>query len=720
MRYWSKFQRLALLLSIAFCLSTQAIDITFTDVASEVGLTYVGQSFGQSWGDYDNDGYADIYVSNHGFATTILKNMNGLSFSDQSALITADLAGDIHGGAWADFDNDGDRDLLFIEGASGGVAFAPNRLLVNTGGIFVDQASLWGLEYSPARARMASWFDWNQDGLLDVGFANWPRNDGQAPTAIFTRTLSEFQYDNDNLGFAANSSNNFMSLVQVNGYPEPALLVHVVFGFPEGFYDMTNVPFVPLEQVVGLPPASAVWDIMTEDFDGNLDEELFLIRQVEANEVVLFSDTELRGRVYGSGVGELGFTFATQGPIDIQVSSVFVALTAINIGPNGVAPDFHDFTLDPTDPETMGESVHNEATSQLYIHYDPDAELWNVAVTNRLSPNIQIFSQTIISDIETQNFTSSDGARTAVKFNQSPQGYGSFPVAFGLTEPYPCRSGAAADFDNDMDIDVYMGCVSGAINRPNRLLENDGAGSFTEVAGAAGAAGTVLGRTDVVTVADFNNDGFMDILVTNGMGTRPFAVGPTELFRNSGNANSWIHINLVGINANRDGIGASVEVEAGGVTQRRLQDNGSKRFGQDDQRLHFGLGSNATVDSIRVRWPGGQEQQLGPVTANQILTIVQAVDSDGDGLFDDQDNCRDLANPAQLDPDADGFGNRCDPDFNNDFIVNFQDLQLFGGRFLSADVEADLNGDGSVNFIDLAIFSDFFLLPPGPGAFGQN
>ena len=96
------------------------------------------------------------------------------------------------------------------------------------------------------------------------------------------------------------------------------------------------------------------------------------------------------------------------------------------------------------------------------------------------------------------------------------------------------------------------------------------------------------------------------------------------------------------------------------------------------------------------------------------------MDSDSDGVFDSQDNCRELSNPAQLDPDADGFGNRCDPDFNNDLIVNFLDLQILSERFLSADVEADLNGDGSVDFIDFAIFSDFFLIPPGPGALGQN
>ena len=83
-------------------------------------------------------------------------------------------------------------------------------------------------------------------------------------------------------------------------------------------------------------------------------------------------------------------------------------------------------------------------------------------------------------------------------------------------------------------------------------------------------------------------------------------------------------------------------------------------------------------------------------------------DSDADGYADDVDNCPTLANPDQRDSDADGHGNRCDADLNNDNIVNAIDLGLFKQRFGSADRDADFNGDGIVNAIDLGILKSLF------------
>ncbi|MDF1555614.1 MAG: dockerin type I domain-containing protein [Deferrisomatales bacterium] len=89
-------------------------------------------------------------------------------------------------------------------------------------------------------------------------------------------------------------------------------------------------------------------------------------------------------------------------------------------------------------------------------------------------------------------------------------------------------------------------------------------------------------------------------------------------------------------------------------------------------------------------------------------------DGDADTFADFADNCTLVANLDQRDTDGDGYGNRCDPDFNNDGGVNFADLAYLKSRFLSGDPDADLNGDGGVNFGDLAILKSMFLGPPGP------
>ncbi len=93
----------------------------------------------------------------------------------------------------------------------------------------------------------------------------------------------------------------------------------------------------------------------------------------------------------------------------------------------------------------------------------------------------------------------------------------------------------------------------------------------------------------------------------------------------------------------------------------------------------------------------------------------QQADSDSDGVFDDNDNCILNANSDQIDIDADGLGNRCDPDFNNDCQVNFLDYAAMTSNFFSTtEFLFDLNSDGAVNFLDSGLFVDFYLGSPGP------
>jgi hypothetical protein len=89
-------------------------------------------------------------------------------------------------------------------------------------------------------------------------------------------------------------------------------------------------------------------------------------------------------------------------------------------------------------------------------------------------------------------------------------------------------------------------------------------------------------------------------------------------------------------------------------------------------------------------------------------------DADGDGVPYGSDNCVSVFNPDQRDTNADGFGNACDPDFNQDNVVNAVDLGHLKSLFFQADADADLNGDGVVNAVDLGTLKSRFFKPPGP------
>ncbi|MEL7240241.1 MAG: thrombospondin type 3 repeat-containing protein, partial [Planctomycetota bacterium] len=97
-----------------------------------------------------------------------------------------------------------------------------------------------------------------------------------------------------------------------------------------------------------------------------------------------------------------------------------------------------------------------------------------------------------------------------------------------------------------------------------------------------------------------------------------------------------------------------------------------------------------------------------------------AIDSDGDGIDNTFDNCIDHANADQRDTNLDGFGNRCDADFNGDLIVNFIDLGKMRSTFFTSDADTDLDGDGVVNFVDLGILRTLFFQTPGPAGEDAN
>jgi D-alanyl-D-alanine carboxypeptidase/Dockerin type I domain/Thrombospondin type 3 repeat len=124
----------------------------------------------------------------------------------------------------------------------------------------------------------------------------------------------------------------------------------------------------------------------------------------------------------------------------------------------------------------------------------------------------------------------------------------------------------------------------------------------------------------------------------------------------------------------------------------------------------------AAADEVRV--------QRSSTLARADTAATVAADSDRDGVPDSADNCINVSNPDQRDTDADGIGNACDADLDNNGRVDFADLGRLRQAFLSApgapnfNPHADFNGDGLINFADLAVLRAGIFQPPGPA--GQD
>jgi hypothetical protein len=253
-------------------------------------------------------------------------------------------------------------------------------------------------------------------------------------------------------------------------------------------------------------------------------------------------------------------------------------------------------------------------------------------------------------------------------------GQGNFIEAaaeYGLQIKWQSWTADFQDIDNDGDMDALI------TNHdfPLQLLENDGSGHFTDISESAGIA--VNGGFLQGIMRDFDNDGFMDILTAdptylfrnNGDKTFSPQVGPLvnsnpgtiacgdlnhdgfqdvyagyacgitspcnipdKLWLNDGNGNHFLSVRLQGVQSNRAGIGARIELHGSWGIQVREVRSGESYGIMNASSQHFGLGADTLADFLVVRWPSGTVDVFPNPAADQFLTLVEGNSCTGPGF----------------------------------------------------------------------------------------
>ena len=626
----------------------QSPGVRFADASSTSGLQFKGHSFGAgAWGDFDADGDPDLYDPHHfgGFAE-LFENLGDGTFREigQTAFFDPanDTKGDFHGAAWADFDNDGDQDLLVCTGSSFGKGSQSQRLFVQESGKFYDLAEVLDVDYPLARGRTPLWLPFNHldpfgvhDRNLDLIVGATERGDGQAPTGFFVSVQPSFQFfDVTDLVALPVDSREFVTYADVS---QDGVLDLLFPGYDEmRVYATNTAPIQDITSQIGFPLTYYVRDAASGDFDGDGLTDVYLALSNSTSGILPRTRHRLDA-VFTSNSEEHGLSFASEqlpGQVTFDLAAAHFSRTEVYIGANGSNPSSIPFTLDMADPSNWGIAVHQPGVDHgIFIGIDSDRR-WKILASSPqfFRVGFELRSRHGIMDPEAIGFAIDPPARAdrLLLAHMDSGGTVSFAdhiSSSGIDAERETASVVAADFDNDLDLDfamVDLVAVRNAGARP-RLYFNQGDGTFVEAPGAAGLGLPAEGRADALAVVDYDNDGFLDLYVASGEGDKPFSQdGETRLYRNLGNSHHWLKIDLQGTRSNRDGIGAKLTARVGGRVLIREHNGGMHRYTQNDaSTVHFGLGSFTEVRKLEILWPSGTRQTLTRVPADQCIVIVE-------------------------------------------------------------------------------------------------
>lgn len=536
-------------------LGDKVVPLRFEEVTDRVGVDFrhfqiprssllpEDMGSGVAVGDYDGDGFDDLYFVNFcgsanptgppaesGCSNRLYRNIEGQHFEDVTNAARVGFTGHGMGASWGDYDNDGDLDLYVT-------AFGDNAFYENLGdGSFRDVTAAAGVNDSRFSTG-CSWADYDLDGDLDLYVANYvdfvfrPQDRNVRKRQYATEqpyTLNPSAYEpQPNALFRNNGDGTFTDVAASAGVNDP-----------HG------------------RSLSASWC----DMDNNGKPDLYVANDVSNNGV-------FRNR--GDGTFE-------------------------DVGPGSLAADYRG---------AMGIAVAD---------VDNDLDL-DLLITHWIAQENALYRNMIVDEM----IPADDSGR--LWFLDSADEYGLGQSSLDMVG-WAC---GFCDFDNDGHRDFWL--VNGStlemaedhahlVPQKPFLYWHRGEEGFVDV---AGRVAPILGEPMVArggAQVDFDHDGLVDwVIVRHG--------GRAIVLRNNSEpSGNWLRVQLRQTGGNTHALGARVFVTVGKETQMAEVGVSPSYLSNHELTLHFGLGPVEQVESLRIRWPDGQEDTHTNVAADQLVT----------------------------------------------------------------------------------------------------